>query len=248
MEEIRIILKIFEIREKHEYYGYKRITIALSKESITVNKKKVLKIMQKYDLLVKKRRKKKNFSFYKVFYITSRLGINLIKMISINKPFQVIHTDFTELITISGKYYLIVYLCHYSKYVIGWDIGFGPSSEIALKALKPVLKHLNKNSYIHQDQGSCYTSDEYIDYLIKNNLYISYSDKAKPSDNGEIESFFGRFKKEQSSKYFKAKNIDELKEIIDKAIHYYNHDRIHTSIKDIPYNFLSVRLFSQKTV
>lgn len=197
----------------------------------------------------KKKARKKIESIIKTTYITSKLGINLIRDIEINKPFQVIQTDFTELITISGKYKLLVFICNYTKYILSWDICESENVQTLIKCIKPVLTKTNNKSYIHQDQGSAYTSNRYIDILRQSDLFISYSEVATPTDNGEMESFFGRLKEEWAGEYVIAENINQLKKIITKAINYYNNKRIHTTIKSTPINFLiKSRTKLQKTV
>ena len=89
-------------------------------------------------------------------------------------------------------------------------------------------------------------SNDYVDLLIAKNIFISYSEAGTPTDNGEIESFFGRLKNEWSDQYHQAQNITQLRRIIHKTINYYNNERIHTTIKDIPQNFLKRELFQQK--
>lgn len=174
------------------------------------------------------------------------MGINIVKDIVVSKPYQVVRSDFTELITISGRYKLVVYLCQYTKVVLNWKLGYSEDKETAISCLKPILPLFSEDSYVHQDQGSAYTSNDYVDLLIAKNIFISYSEAGTPTDNGEVESFFGRLKNEWSNQYHQAQNITQLRRIIHKAINYYNNERIHTTIKDIPQNFLKRELFQQK--
>jgi len=252
-KEDEIKRKIEEIKRNHKAYGYRRITLELKSQGLKINHKRILRVMKKYDLINKNRRRKKFEKKIKAIYLDTKIGINLIRDIEINKPYQVIQTDFTELVTIGGIYKLIVYLCNYTKYAINWKICRSESAEAAISCIKPVLQKTNEESYIHQDQGSAYTSDEYMELLIKKNVYISYSEKGTPTNNGEMESFFGRFKEEWSDTYVQSRNISELKKTIRKAMIYYNKERIHTTIKDKPRSYLLKKLlptrsFLKKTV
>lgn len=158
------------------------------------------------------------------------------------------HTDFTEVINRSGKYYLIVYLCHFSRVILNFYLTDSATSESAIICLKPILKRLTSSTYIHQDQGTQFTSYLYTDFLISNDLYISYSEAGTPSDNPEMESFFGRLKDEWKEIYSKTNSKEELLRVIKTAIHYYNYNRIHTSIKDYPYSFMLSKLNPSKIV
>jgi len=59
---------------------------------------------------------------------------------------------------------------------------------------------------------------------------LSNSRKGRPSDNPEIESFFGRFKNEWREVFGEAENLEELKLPGGQTISYHNHDRIHSKL------------------
>lgn len=244
--EQELTLKIFEIKSKHPNYGYRRVTMHLENEKISANHKKILRILRENNLLCPKRKPRKKIeSWIKATYLTPKLGINLVNDIIVTKPYQVVRTDFTELITISGRYKLIVYLCQHTKVVLNWKLGYSEDKETAINCLKPILPLLNKDSYVHQDQGSAFISNDYVDLLLVNNIFISYSEVGTPTDNGDVESFFGRLKNEWSDQYYKAQNLRQLRQIIKKAINYYNNERIHTTIKAIPQYYLKRELYNQ---
>ena len=62
---------------------------------------------------------------------------------------------------------------------------------------------------------------------------ISATDKASPWQNGYQESFFGRFKDEMGD-LNRFETPGELVEAIYHYIHYYNTERIHTTLKMPP--------------
>jgi transposase InsO family protein len=67
--------------------------------------------------------------------------------------------------------------------------------KIALSALKRLIKQILETIF-HQDQGSQYTSYEYVDAVLKNRHILSYSTPGTLTENPRQESFFGRFKDE----------------------------------------------------
>lgn len=62
------------------------------------------------------------------------------------------------------------------------------------------------------------------------NITLSYSRKARPSDNPEMESFIGRLKDEWSDCFWEAGSLEELKLLVDQAISYHNQGRIHSKL------------------
>lgn len=107
---------------------------------------------------------------------------------------------------------------------------------------KAFLKAMNKANatplWFHSDQGSEYTSDEFLSLLASNDIMPSLAPKSSPWRNGSQESFFGRFKVEFGD-FERFESLPELIEAIYLYLNYYNCERIHSAIKDKPSNFKS---------
>ena len=94
--------KIFEIREVHKDYGYRRMLGELRNQGYVINKKKVQRIMQKYELQVTSfTRKSRKYSSYK-----GKVGTvapnRIRRRFKTHIPHQKITTDTTEF-----KYYKV---------------------------------------------------------------------------------------------------------------------------------------------
>lgn len=99
------------------------------------------------------------------------------------------------------------------------------------KLTKTKIQNLKQKIIVHQDQGSVFTSYEYVQKVLSfKNLILSYSTPGTPTDNAGQESFFGRFKDENYDEIKELKTFQQLNSFINKKIWYYNHKRIHTSI------------------
>lgn len=241
IRDIELKTKMLDIKIRNPYYGYRRMVLALRENGETVNHKKALRLLSEIGELEPNKSKPRQQCLIKAVYLTPKLGINIIRDFVTTRPYQVIHTDFTVIDNMAGRYYLIVYLCGFSKKILSWELSKGPDSETAIKCVNRIKHLINGGSYIHQDQGSSFTSDEYIETLMGLKVFISFSRKGTPSDNGEMESFFGRFKNEWKKVYSITKNDKDLNKCISKAINYYNSERIHSTIKMSPINFIKRR-------
>lgn len=218
-------------------YGYRRLLAALEKENHIINHKTLKKLLieTKLGFLQRRNRKKRKSGIEKIL---EELGakVNLVKKLSRKKLFQVLYTDFTELVYAYGKKktYLIVYLEAVSKKVLGDNIGPGTSVS-ALKAYDKAKKYLLKqkikleNVIVHQDQGSQFKSYDYVGNLLKDDISLSYSRKGHFEDNPEMESFFGRFKDEWRDEIFELETFDEVIKFVKRKIFYYNNYRIHSN-------------------
>jgi putative transposase len=156
--------------------------------------------------------------------------------------FQVVYTDFTELVFADGtqKAYLMPILGHASKFAFGWAVGKRANTDLAMLAWKRAKatfeqRHIPVSGLVvHHDQDSVYTGYRWTGQLL-------LKDKVRPSyalngarDNPAMESFFGRFKTENRSLLLDAQTLRELQEVVTKRMHYYNLERRHSSLENQP--------------
>ena len=104
------------------------------------------------------------------------------------------------------------------------------SFRLAVSAIKKLIKKLPADLLCHQDQGSQFTSYEYVEAVLKNNITLSYSTPGTPTENPGQESFFGRLKDESKDEFLEMETFKELKKLISRKISYYNNRRLHTSL------------------
>lgn len=81
----------------------------------------------------------------------------------------------------------------------------------------------------HCDQGSENTEYLQREWCRFHGIVRSYSHTGTPQDNAVSEAFFATFKKEFVRKRIFASE-EQLYDEIDSYIHFYNEERIHTSI------------------
>lgn len=242
-----------DFREKYQYlkeiikgiiienpkYGYRRIKQALFEDKkITINHKPLRKLLNAWNFNLLRKARKPNISG--IEQILTDLGplANLLKTLTpdLIKPFQLIYADFTEITCKAGKLYLIPFLDHITKKIIGYKISVSPDAKAALEAFQRTRYFLKSKKIdfskivLHQDQGSVFKGYEYVQAAMQRNITLSYSRKARPSDNPEMESFFGRLKDDWRYVFWEAESLEELRSLIDKSIRYYNQDRIHSKL------------------
>lgn len=99
-----------------------------------------------------------------------------------------------------------------------------------LVANKPNQIFVSDLTYLPYQDKNIYLAAE------ENMVRISVSAKGSSWQNGCKESFFGRFKDENGD-LNRFETLGELVEEIYAYVHYYNHLRIHTSLKMPPVRF-----------
>ena len=134
---------------------------------------------------------------------------------------KVYTTDVTYLTTNKKRYYLSVVKDLGSKEIVAYNISEKHDLELILGTLRQLKKQ--DGTIMHSDRGGLYTSFQYIQKLNELNLNRSMSRSGNCLDNAPIESFFGHLKDELE--YKDCRNLEELRDKIDKYIYYYNNER-----------------------
>lgn len=221
---------ILEVLKKHPAYGHKRIALELKR-----NKKQILRVMKKFGIKPYRRRKTPRKAADE-----SKLPTqfpNLIEAFCPIKPNIVWVGDFTWIYFNGMFYYLATVMDIFTREIIGWSFASHHTMELVIEAFNDAVKKTGKTPvYFHCDQGSEYDSIEYINLIEMYQVLISMSRKSHPWENGFQESFYAHFKLELGD-LERFAGLGELVEAIAQAIYYYNHDRIHTSLKMSPVQF-----------
>ena len=232
-----------EIVRAHPEYGVPRIMPELCDEHHTdVNHKVVERLLGIWDLsILRSTHRPRPNSVQKVITEAGELANLVVQMDEIGL-FQVVYTDFTEILYADGdrKAMLMPIIGHVSKMAFGWAIGQGRNTCLALQAWKRAQETFRQTgiSYtgliVHHDQDSVYTGYEWTSQLLlKDKSRLSYALRGA-KDNPEMESFNGRFKTEGHSLFLEAQSLGELSTVVDERMRYYNTERRHSSIGYVP--------------
>jgi transposase InsO family protein len=217
--------KILNTLVEHTAYGYRRIAISLG-----IGKNRIHRVMKKFGIKPHIRHRKPKYGRK-----TSVSGIpNRTQGISPIAPNVIWNGDFTYLHFHGYMVYLATVIDRFTREVIAWQIGLHHTTKLVLDVLEEALRKRGKHPYIfHSDQGSEYTSNACIEWIVKHKILPSHSPKAKPWKNGHQESFYDKFKLE-FGKASRHETIELLTEAIGRYMHYYNTRRIHSALKMPP--------------
>ena len=92
-------------------------------------------------------------------------------------------------------------------------------------------KALNKfrPSIFNTDQGSQFTSNDFINLLKANKIQISMDHKGRCFDNIYVERLW-RTLKQEAIYYYRPETINELWSCLEKFVLWYNTQRLHQSL------------------
>jgi putative transposase len=216
--ELDLRLKIDELYTEHPYYGSRRIAIILN-----VNRKTVQRLMREMGIQaiypgpnLSRRNHKQSIYPY------------LLNNITASYPNHVWGIDITYIRLRHSWMYLVAIIDLYSRYIISWELSQTLEIDFVLTALKRALSQ-GKPDIMNSDQGSHFTSPQYIELLKEANVRISMDGKNRAIDNIFIERFWRSLKYEDI--YIKDYQAPREARIgITEYIRYYNYERPHQSL------------------
>ena len=211
-------------------YGYRRMWLWLKSQNIFCNPKTVLRIMKKYDLLSEIRRHRKGQQIHKYKNLLNR-------EFHADKPNSKWVTDISYIHTKQGVLYLSMIRDLYDNSIVAYKTGTRQTVNLVLDTIRLAMKQEKKRVAaelrLHSDQGFQYTSQAYFNLTQAYGITPSMSRKGNPYDNAMAENFFSILKTECIYR-LKPENFSEANEMINRYIHFYNHERIQLKTGEAP--------------
>jgi putative transposase len=215
-------------KQSRNIYGYRNIHKDLLESGITVNKKRIARLMSASNMFGIGHHKKK--PLHKASRPHKAHPNYLGQCFGVNEPNSVWVTDITYIKTYEGWLYLCVVLDLFSRKVVGWNTGHRMTTSLALNALKmaTLRQRPGKSLMIHSDQGSQFSSYEWQALLKSHNVTQSMSRRGNCYDNAVAESFFKTFKRECVRKRTYITRWEAKSEIFHYIEMFYNPKRRHS--------------------
>lgn len=230
-EEFKLLMEILTVHEKkRRLYGSLRITVELNNAGTKCSKNRVARIMKKYDIKAKTKRKFKVTTHSKH---KKPLSKDLVKRdFTASAKNELWTSDISYIWTREGWLYLAVILDVYCRKIVGWALESTLSSKLVSKAL---LKAINTRQpeaglIFHSDQGIQYASDHVRSILKFHGIQQSMGSKGDCYDNAITESFFHTFKTEfVYFEDFETRKSCQLK-TFDYIEVFFNRERLHSAL------------------
>ena len=152
----------------------------------------------------------------------------LLKGLAINRPNQVWCADITYIRMERGFLYLVAIMDWYSRKVLAWRLSNTLEADFCVAALKEALAKYGPPDIFNTDQGSQFTSSDWIDELKEAKVKISMDGKGRWIDNRMIERLWRSLKYE--CVYLRAfETGSQARDGIGKWLAYYNAERPHST-------------------
>jgi putative transposase len=209
---------------KSPFYGSRKMTIYLNRKGYKVNRKRVQRLMRIMGI--------------KAIYPNRSLSANkashpvypyLLKGLQITRPDHVWCSDITYIRLNKGFIYLTAVMDWYSRYVLSWDLSNSLLSEFCVGALSKALKKSHPEIF-NVDQGSQFTSEDFLNLLIKYRIRISMDSKGSYYDNIMIERLWRSVKYEEVYLH-EYRTVRDAYQSLNAYFHFYNSERFHQRLQ-----------------
>ena len=219
-------------KKTRQTYGYRRVQIWLLREfGLVMNHKAVLRVMNKYNLLSKSRRKRKWVQNCESIHKYTNL---LERNFYAERPNLKWCTDISYIPTKEGFVYLSVIKDLYDNFVVAYKVGTENNNNLVYETVKAAKREVTAELQLHSDQGFQYTSDGYFKLTKSYHITPSMSSPGTPLDNACAENFFSTLKSKWFHRYTPATK-EEARLLLGEYIHFYNYERIQLKTKLTPY-------------
>ena len=217
---------IKEMYLKEPTFGSRRIVPLLKRErGESVNRKRLQRLRKKMGMKTiysRPRTSQPNKDHKKYPY--------LLRNLSIYQSNQVWCTDITYVPMPRGQVYLRCILDCYSRKALSWEVSNTMDASLCQKALLRAIEQTQTLPEIfNTDQGSQFTSQEWIEGLTKRGIAISMDGKGRWRDNVYIERFWHSVKYE-SLFLPEYSTLLDLKHGLEEWIERYNPWRPHQAL------------------
>lgn len=154
----------------------------------------------------------------------------LLRNLDIDRPNQVWALDITYIPMPKGFMYMVAIMDLYSRYIVGWSLSNTMDAAWVVNTLKEAVDRFGKPSIINSDQGSQFTSDDYIGYVKSlETVRISMDGKGRATDNAFIERFWRTIKYDKV--YLEVPSDGtQLHRCCEQFINFYNQKREHSEL------------------
>jgi putative transposase len=228
------------IRQTHtdnfEAYGYRKMWKTLRRAGETAPRCQVQRLMRAHGIQGAKRRGKP-WRTTIADPDAQRAADLVCRDFTATAPDRLWVGDFTYLRCWEGKAYFSFVIDVFSRKIVGWQFASHMRTDLVLDALRMALGTRDHGAdfelVTHTDAGSQYTSFDYTQVIDDHRVLASVGTVGDAYDNALAESFVDTFKTELiKDRVWRSRSQLELS--IVEYVSWFNHDRLHESLGDIP--------------
>ena len=222
----RLMRRIGELHLEHPFAGSRMLMRLLREDGWTVGREHVRTLMKRMGIEAIYRRPRTTKPAPGHAIHPYRL-----RDVQVDQPNQVWALDITYLPMSRGFLYFVAVMDWASRRVLSWRLSNTMTADFCVEALEAALAEYGAPDIVNTDQGSQFTSEEFIETVQNAGALVSMDGKGAWRDNVFIERFWRTLKYEEV--YLRAYGSPaEARRNLAKYIDFYNRRRPHSSLAD----------------
>ena len=222
--DLALMRRIDELHLEYPFAGSRMLTGLLKAEGHEVGRLHVSTLMKKMAIAALYRRPNtsKPAPGHKIYPY-------LLRNLAVTRPNQVWAMDITYVPMARGFVYLAAVVDWFSRRVLAWRLSITLSADFCIETLEEALERHGRPEIFNTDQGSQFTSTDFIKVLKDAEIAISMDGKGAWRDNVFVERLWRTVKYEEV--YLRAySDVSEARASIGRYLGFYNGTRPHSSL------------------
>ena len=217
-ENLRLLRRLDELYLEYPFFGSRRMAVTLE-----VNRKRIQRLMRilRIEALSPKPNLSRPAAGHEIYPY-------LLRGVAIERPNQVWSTDITYVPMQGGFLYLVAVMDWFSRFVLSWELSNTMETGFCLAKLEAAFR-FGQPEIWNSDQGSQFTSADFLAPLKKRSISISMDGRGRALDNVFIERLWRSLKYELIYPGDFGSGADLLP-ALDRYFHFYNHQRPHQAL------------------
>ena len=209
---------------KTPFYGVRNMTVYLRKLGYAIGKDHTRTLLRKMGLVALF--PKPNTSKP---HPENRIYPYLLRDLDVVRPNQVWCADITYIKLAWGFAYLVAIVDWYSRCVLAWRLSNTLEADFCIEALREAINKYGHPDIFNTDQGTQFTSQDFINVLVTNNITISMDGRGSYLDNIFVERLWRTVK--YQNVYLKGyQTIPEARSGLGEYFEFYNKERPHQGL------------------
>jgi putative transposase len=222
--KLDLMNRIDRLHLDHPHMGSRSIRDQLIRQGIAISRGRVKTLMRKMGIAAVYRKPRTTIP-----NLAHKVYPYLLANRVITKPNQVWCADITYIPMAKGFAYLVAVMDWATRKVLSWRVSNTMSTDFCTDALEEAIARYGRPEIFNTDQGSQFTSEDFTDILINNDIDISMDGKGRWMDNVFIERLWRSVKYEHVYLH-SYDSIGELRAGLKAYFTFFNEDRTHQAL------------------
>ena len=222
--DLAVMRRIDELHLDYPFAGSRMLQGLLKAEGHCVGRRHVATLMRKMGIeaLYRRPNTSKPAPGHKIYPY-------LLRNFPVTRPNQVWAMDITYIPMARGFVYLAAVVDWFSRRVLSWRLSITLETAFCIETVEEALARYGKPDIFNTDQGSQFTSIDFIKMLKEAEIAISMDGKGAWRDNVFIERLCGTIKYEEVYLHAYA-SVPEARAALARYLTFYNAKRPHSSL------------------